>query len=170
MENTISVCWCQNRLTYVMVLVQIHTLLHFEQFIFEELNSLNSSKAIYIFCLIVLQTLISVIISTWLAFKIYWERVERIFFMDNFDLVLLNHVKQTEVLSILRSFVHINVLKVLWRKHFLKTIYHLRIPINFVVSCVLFLQKQPPELFCKKRCSEKFRKIHEKTPVAGSLF
>ena len=92
------------------------------------------------------------------------------FFMDNFDLVLLNHVKQTEVLSILRSFVHINVLKVLWRKHFLKTIYRLRIPINFVVSCVLFLQKQPPELFCKKRRSEKFRKIHEKTPVAGSLF
>ena len=90
--------------------------------------------------------------------------------MDNFDLVLLNHVKQTEVLSILRSFVHINVLKVLWRKHFLKTIYRLRIPINFVVSCVLFLQKQPPELFCKKRRSEKFRKIHEKTPVAGSLF
>ena len=32
MENTVSVSWCQNRLTYVIVLVQIHTLLHFEQF------------------------------------------------------------------------------------------------------------------------------------------
>ena len=33
MGKKISVCWCQNRLTYVMVLIQIHTLLHFEQFI-----------------------------------------------------------------------------------------------------------------------------------------
>ena len=24
-------------------------------------------------------------------------------------------------------------------------------------------QKQPPEVFCKKRCSQKFRKIHKKT-------
>ena len=31
-------------------------------------------------------------------------------------------------------------------------------------------QKQPPEVFCKKRCSKKFRKIHRKTPVAESLF
>ena len=31
-------------------------------------------------------------------------------------------------------------------------------------------QKQPPEVFCKKRCSKKFRKIHRKTPVSGSLF
>ena len=26
-------------------------------------------------------------------------------------------------------------------------------------------QKQPPEVFCKKRCSKKFHKIHRKTPV-----
>ena len=32
------------------------------------------------------------------------------------------------------------------------------------------IQKQPPEVFCKKRCSEKFRKIHKKTPVPESLF
>ena len=32
MKNTVF-CWCQNRLAYVMVLVQIHTLLLFEQFI-----------------------------------------------------------------------------------------------------------------------------------------
>ena len=31
-------------------------------------------------------------------------------------------------------------------------------------------QKQPPEVFYKKRCSLKFRKIHRKTPVPESLF
>ena len=31
-------------------------------------------------------------------------------------------------------------------------------------------QKQPPEVFCKKRCSEKFRKIHRKTHVPEPLF
>ena len=31
-------------------------------------------------------------------------------------------------------------------------------------------QKQPSELFCKKRCSYKFHKLHRKTPVPGSLF
>ena len=29
---------------------------------------------------------------------------------------------------------------------------------------MLSLQKRPPEVFCKNRCSEKFRKIHRKTP------
>ena len=32
------------------------------------------------------------------------------------------------------------------------------------------IRKQPPEVFYKKRCSEKFRKIYRKTPVPGSLF
>ena len=31
-------------------------------------------------------------------------------------------------------------------------------------------QKQPLELFCKKRCSEKFCKFHRKIPVLKSLF
>ena len=31
-------------------------------------------------------------------------------------------------------------------------------------------QKQTPEVFCKKRCSWKFHKIHRKTPVLESLF
>ena len=31
-------------------------------------------------------------------------------------------------------------------------------------------QKQPPEVFYKKRCSWAFRKIHRKTPVPGTLF
>ena len=31
-------------------------------------------------------------------------------------------------------------------------------------------QKQPPEVFCEKRCSWKFHKIHRKTPVPESLF
>ena len=45
---------------------------------------------IYFLPFIILQTLISVIKSTWLAFKISWKRVTRNFFMDNFDLVLSN--------------------------------------------------------------------------------
>ena len=32
--------------------------------------------------------------------------------------------------------------------------------------CSVKCQKQPPEVFYKKRCSEKFRKIHRKTPKA----
>ena len=32
------------------------------------------------------------------------------------------------------------------------------------------IQKQPPEVFYKKSCSEKFRKIHKKTPVPESPF
>ena len=32
------------------------------------------------------------------------------------------------------------------------------------------LQKQPPEVFYKRRCSQKFRKIHNKRPVPESLF
>ena len=32
------------------------------------------------------------------------------------------------------------------------------------------VQKQPPEVFCKKRCSLNFRKIHRKSPVPESLF
>ena len=34
----------------------------------------------------------------------------------------------------------------------------------------IILQKQPPEAFCKKKCSYKFRKIHTETPAPGSLF
>ena len=32
------------------------------------------------------------------------------------------------------------------------------------------IQKQPPEVLCKKRCSYKFLKIHRKTPVPEFLF
>ena len=35
---------------------------------------------------------------------------------------------------------------------------------------LLNLQKQPPGMFCKKRCSSKFCNIHRKTPVLESLF
>ena len=31
-------------------------------------------------------------------------------------------------------------------------------------------QKQPPEIFYKKRCSQKFFKIHREAPVLESLF
>ena len=33
-----------------------------------------------------------------------------------------------------------------------------------------FCQKQPPETFYEKGCSQKFHKIHRKTPVPKSLF
>ena len=43
---------------------------------------------------------------------------------------------------------------------------------DYVISCdyVNTHQKQPPEVFCKKRCSYKFCKIHRKTPVPEYLF
>ena len=31
-------------------------------------------------------------------------------------------------------------------------------------------QKQPPGVFCKKKCSLKFRKIHRNIPMPESLF
>ena len=34
----------------------------------------------------------------------------------------------------------------------------------------LYVQKQPLEVFCKKRSSKKFLKINRKTPVLESLF
>ena len=32
------------------------------------------------------------------------------------------------------------------------------------------LLKQPSDMFCKKRCSQKFRKIHKKRPVQSRFF
>ena len=32
------------------------------------------------------------------------------------------------------------------------------------------VQKQPPEVFCRKMCSWKFHKIHRKTPVPEAFF
>ena len=32
------------------------------------------------------------------------------------------------------------------------------------------VQKKPPDVFSKKRCSEKFHKFYRKTPVLESLF
>ena len=41
--------------------------------------------------------------------------------------------------------------------------------VNFVTSTEIFkIQKQPPEMFLKFKL--KFRKIHGKRPMAGSLF
>ena len=57
------------------------------------------------------------------------------YFIDNFDLVLLNKLT---LLSILGSFVHINVLKLLWRKYFLKTIYGLSN--SYLFCCVVFTE------------------------------
>ena len=38
-----------------------------------------------------------------------------------------------------------------------------------IFSKLDFLKKQPPKAFCKKRCSQKFHKIHRKTPVPESF-
>ena len=39
-----------------------------------------------------------------------------------------------------------------------------------LVAVLLKKRKQPPEMFCKERCSKKFRKIHRKTAVLESPF
>ena len=41
---------------------------------------------------------------------------------------------------------------------------------HWFVLPITYLQKQPPEVFCKKRYSWKSRKIHRETPVSVSLF
>ena len=44
---------------------------------------------------------------------------------------------------------------------------------HLVLACSAHLticQKLPPEVFCKKRCSKKFCKIHKKTPEPEPLF
>ena len=38
------------------------------------------------------------------------------------------------------------------------------------ISCKRALRSIRPEVFCKKRCSEKIRNVHRKTPVLESLF
>ena len=37
-------------------------------------------------------------------------------------------------------------------------------------NSIAIKQKQPPEVLCKKKCSQKFGKIHKKTPVLESPF
>ena len=45
------------------------------------------------------------------------------------------------------------------------------IGVSLAQKCIqLDTGEQPPEVFCKKGCSQKFRKIHRKTPVSESLF
>ena len=39
-----------------------------------------------------------------------------------------------------------------------------------VLKMNISTQKQPPEVFYKKRCSSKFRRIHRKTPVPENFF
>ena len=44
-------------------------------------------------------------------------------------------------------------------------VYHKDFDIRFKNKRNCKIQKQPPEVFCKKSCSYKFHKIHRKTPV-----
>ena len=57
-----------------------------------------------------------------------------------------------------------------WRYNILIMI-HISTQMHLCESYILksYFQKQPPEVFCKKGCSKKFRKIHRKTPVSESL-
>ena len=41
--------------------------------------------------------------------------------------------------------------------------------LNRLLDC-FYLKKQPLEVFCKKRCPEKFRKFYRKTPALESVF
>ena len=42
--------------------------------------------------------------------------------------------------------------------------------VSFFLKLFFFCQKQPPETFYEKGCSQKFHKIHRKIPVPESLF
>ena len=49
-------------------------------------------------------------------------------------------------------------------------IFFLVASIALVTNNCQSYRKKPPEVFCKRRCSETFCKIHRKTPVLESLF
>ena len=53
---------------------------------------------------------------------------------------------------------------------FLYTLLHWIVPCPYYFFHSRQVQKQPPKVFYRKRCSQKFRKIHRKTPVPESLF
>ena len=38
-----------------------------------------------------------------------------------------------------------------------------------ITTAIHFFQKQPPEMFCKQRCSNKYCKIHRKAPMLEYL-
>ena len=38
------------------------------------------------------------------------------------------------------------------------------------ITVIWYFQEQPPEVFYKKRCSQRFRNIHRKTLLLESLF
>ena len=65
--------------------------------------------------------------------------------MDNFGLVLLNKLTYALYPPVLCTHQ--------CGKTFMTKEFCYRLAINFVVVCVLFLQKQPPEVFCKRWCS-----------------
>ena len=44
----------------------------------------------------------------------------------------------------------------------------LRLRLTAFADCRLVMQKQSPEVFCKKRCSQKFLNFHRKIPVLES--
>ena len=59
----------------------------------------------------------------------------------------------------------------------IKTKSHIPIYSEFIISLafwnvweiyLMYVQKQPPDVFYRKRCSLKFHKIHRRTPVPGS--
>ena len=67
------------------------------------------------------------------------------------------------------------VFELLWFFNVMSTVGHdiVHAVSHFLLGVLSFStpdQKQPPEMFCKKRCSQKFHKIRRETLVPESLF
>ena len=74
--------------------------------------------------------------------------------------------KKSKMKSKIRKakFVHVRFVKLTYKTSVVSKHDHYSFTTNICIVR-LHCQKQPPEVFCKKRCSYKFRKINRKTPV-----
>ena len=54
-------------------------------------------------------------------------------------------------------------------EHLWTTAFRIETTILILLQHISKFQKQPPEVLCKKSCSQKFRKVHRKTPVPETL-
>ena len=82
-----------------------------------------------------------------------------------FDNILRNkNDTQTSSVEVVDNNVVSNDLRNNDRERNIGLITKLRLP--YPLESYVNTQKQPPEVFSKKRCSSKFRKIHKKKPVS----
>ena len=77
-------------------------------------------------------------------------------------------VRNTDLKFFGAAFSQKNPGRLLSRQSLLKTLIYLFVN-QGVVPGNIPGQKQPPEVFYNKRCSQNLRKIHRKTPVSESL-